>query len=73
MTAGANKFLRIYYGKVRDHLAAWNPRSNDSFSGQSSVIGRGGLATSWLPVMLRRHEPVKDAAGAAKPFILDWA
>lgn len=22
MTAGANKFLRIYYGKVRDHLAA---------------------------------------------------
>ena len=21
MTAGANKFLRIYYGKVRDHLA----------------------------------------------------
>lgn len=21
MTAGSNKFLRIYYGKVRDHLA----------------------------------------------------
>ena len=29
-TAGANKFLRIYYGKVRDHLAALNT-SNDSF------------------------------------------
>lgn len=25
MTAGANKFLRIYYGKVRDHLAALDP------------------------------------------------
>jgi len=25
MTTGANKFLRIYYGKVRDHLAALNP------------------------------------------------
>ncbi len=24
MTAGANKFLRIYYGKVRDYLAALN-------------------------------------------------
>lgn len=31
MTAGANKFLRIYYGKVRDHLAALNT-SNDSSS-----------------------------------------
>ena len=22
MTAGANKFLRIYYGRVREHLAS---------------------------------------------------
>lgn len=27
MTAGANKFLRIYYGKVRDHLAALDAAS----------------------------------------------
>ena len=29
MTAGANKFLRIYYGKVRDHLAMLNLDSHD--------------------------------------------
>ena len=29
MTAGANKFLRIYYGKVRDHLAALDAPSLD--------------------------------------------
>ena len=27
MTAGANKFLRIYYGKVRDHLASLDAAS----------------------------------------------
>jgi len=30
MTAGANKFLRIYYGKVRDHLAALDTSSLDN-------------------------------------------
>jgi len=29
MTAGANKFLRIYFGKVRDHLAALDVASPD--------------------------------------------
>jgi transposase len=29
MTAGANKFLRIYYGKVRDHLAALDAPAPD--------------------------------------------
>jgi hypothetical protein len=29
MTAGANKFLRIYYGKVRDHLATLDASSLD--------------------------------------------
>ena len=32
MTAGANKFLRIYYGKVRDHLAALEPSTDDATS-----------------------------------------
>jgi transposase len=32
MTAGANKFLRIYYGKVRDHLAALDTSSINSTS-----------------------------------------
>jgi len=32
MTAGANKFLRIYYGKVRDYLAALDAPSHDSTS-----------------------------------------
>jgi len=32
MTAGANKFLRIYYGKVRDHLAAIDAIHHDSAS-----------------------------------------
>jgi len=32
MTAGANKFLRIYYGKVRDHLAALDSASHDPTS-----------------------------------------
>lgn len=30
MTAGANKFLRIYFGKVRDHLAARDASDNSS-------------------------------------------
>ena len=30
MTAGANKFLRIYFGKVRDHLATLNASTNDT-------------------------------------------
>ena len=30
MTAGANKFLRIYYGKVRDYLAALNIPPHDT-------------------------------------------
>lgn len=30
MTAGANKFLRIYYGKVRDHLAAMEPSPDNT-------------------------------------------
>lgn len=30
MTAGANKFLRIYYGKVRDHLAALDVPAGDT-------------------------------------------
>lgn len=34
MTAGANKFLRIYYGKVRDYLASLDPQPPVlSFSG----------------------------------------
>ena len=32
MTAGANKFLRIYYGKVRDHLALLDSTSHDPTS-----------------------------------------
>ena len=32
MTAGANKFLRIYYGKVRDHLAMLGSVSHDPTS-----------------------------------------
>lgn len=32
MTAGANKFLRIYYGKVRDFLAALDVAPHDSIS-----------------------------------------
>jgi hypothetical protein len=32
MTAGANKFLRIYYGKVRDHLAALDTTTHDTTS-----------------------------------------
>jgi len=32
MTAGANKFLRIYYGKVRDHLAAIETATQDTAS-----------------------------------------
>ena len=35
MTAGANKFLRIYYGKVRDYLAALSVPTH--------------VTTSWLP------------------------
>jgi transposase len=31
-TAGANKFLRIYYGKVRDHLAALDSVAHDPTS-----------------------------------------
>jgi len=30
MTAGANKFLRIYFGKVRDHLAALDASTHDA-------------------------------------------
>jgi len=30
MTAGANKFLRIYFGKVRDYLAAFYEAANPS-------------------------------------------
>jgi hypothetical protein len=43
MTAGANKFLRIYYGKVKEHLHKLEmedePRSSaeDQDSGQSLV------------------------------------
>ena len=32
MTAGANKFLRIFYGKVRDHLVALEPSTDDATS-----------------------------------------
>lgn len=32
MTASANKFLRIYYGKVRDHLAALDATAHDTTS-----------------------------------------
>ncbi len=32
MTAGASKFLRVYYGKVRDPLAALEPSPDDSTS-----------------------------------------
>jgi transposase len=32
MTAGANKFLRIYYGKVRDHLATLDTSTGDNTS-----------------------------------------
>jgi len=32
MTAGANKFLRVYYGKVRDHLAMLDAASHDPTS-----------------------------------------
>ena len=32
MTAGATKFLRIYYGKVRDHLAVLDAVSHDTTS-----------------------------------------
>jgi len=32
MTAGANKFLRIYFGKVRDHLAALDAPTQDTTS-----------------------------------------
>jgi len=34
MTAGANKFLRIYYGKVRDHLATLDTPHNTSSDNQ---------------------------------------
>ena len=30
MTAGANKFLRICYGKVRDHLATLDTSTGDN-------------------------------------------
>jgi len=30
MTAGANKFLRIYFGKVRDHLASLDALAHDT-------------------------------------------
>lgn len=36
MTAGANKFLRIYYGKIRDHLAALDAPSPDVPSANQS-------------------------------------
>jgi hypothetical protein len=32
MTAGANKFLRIYFAKVRDHLAMLDAASHNSTS-----------------------------------------
>lgn len=28
MTAGANKFLRIYYGRVKEYLASLPPEEN---------------------------------------------
>jgi len=36
MTAGANKFLRIYFGKVRDHLMKINAEAVDADCGDSN-------------------------------------
>lgn len=68
MTAAANKFLRRYYAKVRDYLVV--VASDDADSGQSLTDWGGFAALNYLTAPLTRT--VKDAAGAAQLFILDW-
>ena len=69
MNAGGNKFLRRYYGKVRDHLATLDPPpSVESWS--ADELTEVALQPPDCPVALTA-ESVKDAEGAAKPFILD--
>ena len=81
MNAGGNKFLRRYYGKVRDYLAALDPPppveswSADETTNDSSAEAVNVLTEAALQPLGRSSaqasEPVKDAEGAAKPFILD--
>ena len=69
MNAGGNKFLRRYYGKVRDYLATLDPPPPvESWSADEPT--EVALQPPDCPVALTA-ESVKDAEGAAKPFILD--
>ena len=68
MTAGANKFLKRYYAKVVEHLnVLWKTETD---SAQSNTDLGGIAAFICIPALLA--QAVKDAAGAASPFILDW-
>ena len=61
MTAGANKFLRRYYAKVRDFIASDTSADTDSCQ---SLTDRGGIATLIYQTSLLRRA-VKDDADAA--------
>ncbi len=69
MNAGGNKFLRRYYGKVRDYLATLDPPPPvESWSvGEPAEVA---LQPPGCPLALTA-EPVKDAEGAAQPLVLD--
>ena len=65
MTAGANKFLKRYYAKVVEHLnVLWKTETD---SAQSNTDLGGIAAFICIPALLA--QAVKDAAGAASPFI----
>lgn len=81
MNAGGNKFLRRYYGKVRDYLATLDPpppieswsadeTSDDSSAEVVNVLTEAALQPLGCSSALTA-DSVKDAEGAAKPFILD--
>ena len=67
MTAGANKFLRRYYAKVMEYLKEKEKTETDST--QSNTDWGGIAALICITALLA--QAVKDAAGAAQPFILD--
>lgn len=69
MNAGGNKFLRRYYGKVRDDLATLDPPPPvESWSADEPT--EVALQPLDCPAALTA-DSVKDATGAAKPLVLD--
>ena len=73
MNAGGNKFLRRYYGKVRDYFASLeSPPPIESWSNDALADESAEAALQPLDChAAQTAEAVKDAAGAAKPSILD--